>query len=154
VVYLLLYEPKPRTGRLVGLIVVRVVVTNHADEIRAAHGDISEELIRSIEMAEMLVDTGAITLALPEDVIHTLGLERLRTVDVKTAAGVRQTGIYADARLDITGRSATFECVALPPGSTPPLGFIPMELLGIEPDLANHTLRLLPEAGQRHVVAR
>jgi len=33
----------------------------------------------------------------------------------------------------------------LPAGTTPLLGVIPMEALGVEPDLQNQRLRLLPE---------
>jgi hypothetical protein len=42
------------------------------------------------------------------------------------------------------GREGTFECLELPGGSDPLLGVIPLEALGIELDLQNQQLILLP----------
>jgi predicted aspartyl protease len=95
----------------------------------------------------MLVDTGATTLGLPRFMIRSLGLRRLRGVQARTAAGEIVVGIYKDASLTIEGRTGTFDCLELADESAPLLGCIPMEFLGIEPDLKNRTIRLLPEWG-------
>ena len=42
------------------------------------------------------------------------------------------------------GREGTFECLELPGGREALLGVIPMEALGLEPDLRNQTLKVLP----------
>ncbi|MGH9852718.1 MAG: aspartyl protease, partial [Blastocatellia bacterium] len=42
------------------------------------------------------------------------------------------------------GREGTFECLELPGGKRPLLGVIPLEAMGIEPDLRSQSLRLLP----------
>jgi hypothetical protein len=45
----------------------------------------------------------------------------------------------------LLGRAGTFECLELPGGKTPLIGVIPLEALGIEVDLRNQQLRLLPD---------
>jgi len=42
------------------------------------------------------------------------------------------------------GREGTFECLEVPGGSDPLLGVIPLEALGIELDLQNQQLKVLP----------
>jgi clan AA aspartic protease len=91
-----------------------------------------------------LVDTGATTLCLPADIIEQLGLEILRTVDVETATGISQARIFQDAKISLLGREGTFECLELTGGRSPLLGVIPLEALGIELDLQNQILKVLP----------
>jgi hypothetical protein len=55
-----------------------LTVINRADQILASRGMIPAEEVRSITLRNVLVDTGATTLCLPEDVIATLGLELLK----------------------------------------------------------------------------
>lgn len=43
------------------------------------------------------------------------------------------------------GREGTFECLELPGGRNALIGVIPLEALGIELDLRNQQLKLLPE---------
>jgi predicted aspartyl protease len=53
--------------------------------------------------------------------------------------------MFQDAKVSLLGREATFECLELARGTTPLLGVFPLELLGIEPDVRNQRLRVLPE---------
>jgi hypothetical protein len=50
--------------------------------------------------------------------------------------------------LTIAGREGTFNCIELPAGSDPLLGVIPLEDLGLELDLQNQQLRVLPMEGK------
>lgn len=127
-----------------GKVFTNLTVTNRADEIRAEDGTISPDQIRSITLENVLVDTGATTLCLPEEAIAKLGLKLLREVDVATAMGIGKASIYRDATLSIGDRQGTFECLALPGGKDPLLGVIPLELLGLEIDLNDRTLKPLP----------
>lgn len=127
-----------------GKVFTNLTVTNRADEIRAEDGTISPDQIRSITLENVLVDTGATTLCLPEEAIAKLGLKLLREVDVATAMGIGKASIYRDATLFIGDRQGTFECLALPGGKDPLLGVIPLELLGLEIDLNDRTLKPLP----------
>ena len=45
-----------------------------------------------------------------------------------------------------------YDCVELPTGQTPLLGLIPLEDLGLDPDLQNQKLRHLPMRGKETYV--
>lgn len=135
----------PEKVREVGKVVTPLTVTNHADQIRAAAGDIPVDQIRSVTLDAVLVDTGATALSLPADVIARLGLSVRREVPILTATGPGTARLFEDAALTLLGREGTFDCLELPAGTDPLLGVIPMEALGMEPDLLNQRLRLLPE---------
>lgn len=132
-----------------GKITTTLTVTNYRDEVRAEAGVIQPAEVRSLIIPDVLIDTGATTLCLPSDLIAQLGLRRARTVDVSTANGISQTGIYEAARISLLSREGIFECLELPGGTRPLLGVIPLEAMGIEPDLATQTLRLLPVEGKQ-----
>jgi clan AA aspartic protease len=127
-----------------GKVLTSLTVINHADQIRAEYGNISPEQIRSVTLENVLVDTGATTLCLPADVISKLGLKLLKEVDVVTAMGIGKARIFEDAKISLCGREGNFECLELPGGRDGLLGVIPLEALGIELDLKNQKLRVLP----------
>ena len=133
------------TATPMGKILTQLTITNRLDEGLAARGVIPATAVRSVTREDALVDTGATTLCLPADLIAQLGLELLREVDVSTAHGVSRARIFQDARISLLGRLGTFECLELPGGKTPLIGVIPLEALGIEVDLRNQQLRLLPD---------
>ena len=127
-----------------GKVLTTLTVMNRADQIRAEDGTIPVEQVRSLTLKNVLVDTGATTLCLPQDVIAQLGLKLLKEVDVTTATGLNRARIFRDATIVLGGREGTFECLELPGGRDALLGVIPLEALGLEPDLRNQTLKVLP----------
>ena len=130
---------------LMGKILTQLTVTNRLDEGRAESGDIPAEAVRSVLLDDVLVDTGATTLCLPGEVIAHLGLALLREAPIATATGPGRARIFQDAKITLLGRQGTFECLELPGGRQPLIGVIPLEMLGIEPDLRHQRLNLLPE---------
>lgn len=52
--------------------------------------------------------------------------------------------MFQDAKISLCAREGTFECLELPGGRDPLLGVIPLEAMGIELDLQNQRLRVLP----------
>ncbi len=130
-----------------GQIFTAITVTNSADLDYAEAGVVPASAIRSIDVGDVLVDTGATYLCLPADAIERLGLRVERTIRLKTATGESETRIFRNARVSLMGRVADGPCVELPVGARPLLGAIPMESLGIEPELATRSLRVLPEGG-------
>jgi clan AA aspartic protease len=126
-----------------GKVFATLTITNRADQIRAEDGTISLEQIRSITLKNVLVDTGATTLCLPQDAIAKLGLKLLKN-DVRTAMGIGKARIFQDATISMFEREGTFECLELPGGKDALLGVIPLEALGLEIDLKNQTLKALP----------
>ncbi len=125
-------------------IITTLVVTNRGDQVLAERGLIPVEDVRTITLKNVLVDTGATTLCLPANVIAQLGLALLKEVDVATATGFSKARIFEDAKISLCERQGTFECLELPGGKEPLLGVIPLEALGIELDLQNQKLIILP----------
>lgn len=132
------------TSESMGKVVTTLTVTNLVDQILANRGFILDEEVRSLTLDDVLVDTGATFLCLPEEVIKQLGLTLLGDLEVKTAVGVRKARIFKGVSLSVEGRERTFDCVELPGGEDALLGVIPLEALGLEPDLMNQQLRVLP----------
>ncbi|WP_449417777.1 aspartyl protease family protein [Phormidium nigroviride] len=132
------------SDKSMGKVLTTLTVKNRIDEANAAKGLISPNQIRSITLNNVLVDTGATTLCLPAIAIAQLGLELLKEVDVATATGLSKARIFQDAKISLCGREGTFECLELPGGRDALIGVIPLEALGLEPDLRNQTLRVLP----------
>lgn len=132
------------TTHPMGKVLTDVVITNRADQSAASRGFISADKVRSIALSNASVDTGATTLCLPAKAIEILGLELLKVVPVATANGVSEARIFQDARISLCGREGTFECLELSGGQDALIGVIPLEMLGLEPDLQNQVLRKLP----------
>ncbi|MCC7363006.1 MAG: aspartyl protease family protein [Dehalococcoidia bacterium] len=127
-----------------GKVHTSVTITNNRDEILAQHGLLPAAEVRTITLERILIDTGADTLCLPQSLVDQLGLGVRDRLVVSTANGITEMNIHSDAHIAILGRDSVFDCIALPDGSDPLLGVIPMEWLGLEPDLANQVLRVLP----------
>ena len=133
-----------KNNKEMGKVFASLTIVNRADQILAEAGVIPSDRIRSLDLNNVLVDTGATTLCLPPKLISKLGLKILKEVDVATAMGIGKARIFQDAKISMFGREGTFECLELPGGSDPLLGVIPLESLGLEVDLQNQTLKPLP----------
>lgn len=137
-----------------GFVYASITIRNRLDEGDAKAGRIAPEQVRTLQLDRVLVDTGASTLALPAPMIAALGLELIEEVIVDTASGSYPSRIYRDASLTVGGRVGDFRCLELPADAQPLLGVLPMEELGIEPDVIAHELRFLPrgEGGKSHLL--
>jgi clan AA aspartic protease len=144
-IYYMMKTMQITTETPMGKVTTTLIITNRLDEGKAEDGLIPIEQVRSVTLENVLVDTGATTLCLPKDVIARLGLKILKQVVVETATGVSTARIFQDTKISLCGREGTFECLELPEGKTPLLGVIPMEALGIEIDLKNQKLKVLPD---------
>jgi predicted aspartyl protease len=74
--------------RNMGKVYTDLTITNRGDQFLAKRGLIDDREVRSLTLKKVLVDTGATTLCLPDEVIEALGLEVLKEVDVVTAMGL------------------------------------------------------------------
>ena len=131
-----------------GKVIVTLKLTNWADEVLADRSFISAAEVRSCTIDNAVVDTGASRLCLPADVIQQLGLRQTATIEARTAVGLQTLKVYEGLKLTVEGREGRYDCVELPAGQTPLLGLIPLEDLGLEPDLQNQCLRHLPSQGK------
>lgn len=131
-----------------GKVTTTITIANRIDQILAERGLMAADQVRSITLEKVLVYTGATRLCLPAEIISQLGLPLQGEVDVKIAVGVQTVRIFRELNLKVEEREGTFNCIELPAGTDPLLGLIPLEDLGLEPDLQNQRLRLLPTQGQ------
>jgi predicted aspartyl protease len=137
-------------AKQMGQVITTITVTNRIDRVMAERGFISAEEVRSVILDNVVVDTGATLLSLPAPIISQLGLIQVGERDVETSAGIKKGRIFADAQIIVEGREGRFDCLELPEGvSAVLLGVIPMEELGLEPDLKNRRLRVLPMNNQQ-----
>ncbi|MEO0826936.1 MAG: aspartyl protease family protein [Cyanobacteria bacterium J06635_15] len=125
-------------------VVTSIKVTNFVDKVLAERGFIRPEQIRALSIDDVILDTGATMLCLPSHLIQSLGLRLAGEVDTRTATGTGTARVFQGILLDVEGREGTFDCLELPDDVDPLLGVIPQEQLGLEPDLQNQCLQVLP----------
>ena len=135
-----------------GRVTATITVTNEVDKMLAERGFIPAEQIRSVTIYNILVDTGATRLCLPEDIISQLGLTLVGEIQGNTAIGSRQFRLFKNVGLAVAGREGRYDCVEIPAGEEPLLGLIPLEDLGLEPDLRNQRLIVLPAEGMQSYI--
>lgn len=137
-------------GKQMGQVLTTIAVTNFIDLVMAERGFISAEEVRSVTIDKVIVDTGATLLSLPAPIISQLGLKQVGKRNVETSTGITIGRIFAGAQIIIEGREGRFDCLELPEGvSAVLLGVTPLEELGLEPDLKNQRLRVLPMNDQQ-----
>jgi len=127
-----------------GKIHTKLVIINNIDEFRFEEGIIAADKVRKIQIEDVLIDTGATTLALPAKFINELGLKFMKTVAVSTATGINERKIYQNVKVRLLERETICECIELPDEAQPLLGVIPLEAMGIELDLQTQKIKFLP----------
>jgi clan AA aspartic protease len=122
----------------------KITLSNHHDEENVRLGKLRPKKVRRVEI-EILVDTGATMLSLPEDVVAKLGLAHAGTRNVKLADGrVRPVPWVAGVKLEVLGRWAVFNALVMPTGSPALLGQIPLEELDLIVDPKSRDLKVNP----------
>lgn len=119
---------------------VEVELANNGDLMRAAAGDIAENLIRRARIRGV-VDSGATRLVLPEHIVKQLGLATtesatVRYADNRTAFREMASGVA----LTYAGRSGVFTAVVEPQRDTALIGAIVMEDLDLIVDCTRQSL--------------
>lgn len=135
-----------------GRVTTTIAVTNEVDKILAERGFIPIEQVRSITLDNVLVDTRATRLYLPEEIIAQLGLTVVGEIDGHTVIGTRKFRLFKNVSLALAGREGRYDCVELPAGQEPLIGLIPLEDLGLEQDLKNQRLIVLPAEGNQSYI--
>ena len=79
-------------------------------------------------VCQALVDTGAVELALPAELIEQLRLAEVGTIRAETADGVDHIyRIMGIAEVEVQGRTCRVQVIELPRGTQPLLGAVPLE---------------------------
>lgn len=132
-----------------GRVTASVTLSNLADELAVERGDLAATAVRRLELPEILVDTGATNLCLPARLVTQLGLTLFDMVEVATAAGVREARLVGPVRLQVADRVNVFTCVEISDEAEPLLGVIPLETLGLNPNVHTQQVEFLRMDKQR-----
>src|SRR5262249_28476332 len=93
---------------------VTAKVGSTGDSINGTHRILKPEQVRSVEVTDALVDTGATNLSMPRRLITQLGLQPFRTRRARTSAGAVTLQVYGTVRLTVQGRDCHCDVVELP----------------------------------------
>jgi clan AA aspartic protease len=117
-------------GAQMGNVYAEITVTNTSDMARARAGNITEKDIRSITMTA-LVDTGATTLVINEEICRQLGLFIIEERTANLASGIKGfCKITEPVQIQWKDRYADVSAVVFPDGK-PLLGVIPLEFMDL-----------------------
>ncbi len=130
-----------------GRVVVPIRVQNLKDLWSVQSQLMEASKARSIDIAGALVDTGCIGLALPTRMIVELGLQPVRTRNLQTTNGVRETKVYEPVHLTVQERTCAVEVYEVPDSCPALVGQIPLEILDFVVDPRNQKLIGNPDHG-------
>lgn len=135
-----------------GKVLVTAKIENMHDVLDVQAGRLAADKIRSVEVTDALVDTGATMLSLPKRLIDQLGLHFVRTRPVRTSAGPTTAQIHGTVRLTIQGRDCPSDVTELPDDCPVLIGQVPLELLDFVVDPGAQRLIGNPAHGGEHII--
>ena|SRR5438105_722446 len=135
-----------------GKVIVTARIENLTDLDEVASGQRTADQVRSVEVTDALVDTGATLLGVPKRLITQLGLRPVRTRTGRTVGGTVSIQIYRSVQLTIQGRDCECEVMELADDLPVLVGQYPLELLDFVVDPANRRLIGNPDHGGQQMV--
>jgi len=135
-----------------GRVAVTLKIENLSDLHLAESQFLPPDQVRSVEVDDALVDTGATMLSLPKRLIATLGLKPVRTRKAITSAGPVTVQIYGTVRLTIQGRDCTTDVSDVPDDCPVLIGQLPLEQLDFVVDITGRRLIGNPAHGGEHII--
>lgn len=129
-----------------GEVKVELELENAADREMARRGYISEEEVRTAKI-KALVDSGAVMLVLPQDLVEALGLREVGKVIVTYADERKEERPLAGVvTVRVGNRITSLNCVVGPPNSEPLLGQVVLETMDLLVDCVEQKLVPRPES--------
>jgi predicted aspartyl protease len=135
-----------------GKVVVAARIENLQDTNEAEKGVLPAEEVRSVEVADALVDTGATMLSIPRRLMAQLGLKRSRSRTARTPAGIASFDIYGAVRLTVLGRDCILEAAEIPDDRPVLIGQMPLEGLDFVVDPVGQRLVGNPDHGGKQMI--
>ena len=117
-----------------GRVLTDIKVSNFGDLLT------QQKIIRSIEIKDAPVDTGAAMLNLHKKQIDKLGLQLLRKISVRTANGTPERNVYGVVRVEIQDREGEFDVLEVPDEVPVLVGYIVLEQLDLVADTTKQKL--------------
>ncbi len=135
-----------------GKVLVTAKIENLDDLVLANKSLLPADQVRSVEVTEALVDTGAGTLSLPKGMIAQLGLQPLCPRQARTSAGIVTLNMFRAVRLAIQGRDCICDVIEIPDDCPVLIGQIPLEALDFVIDPKEQKLIGNPRHGGEYVI--
>jgi len=135
-----------------GKVLVRAKVENLDDLFEVKKGQRHPENVRTLDVPDALIDTGATMLSMPKRYIDQLGLTRFRTRKARTAGGVAEFGVYGMVLLTVSGREARVEVGEVADECPVLIGQVPLEILDFVVDPVGQRLVGNPAHGGEQMI--
>lgn len=135
-----------------GKVLVTAKIENLVDVENREQGSLPPEQVRSVVVADALVDMGATTLLLPKRVIAQLGLRHYRTRESRGIGGPVQMPMYSAVWLTIEGRECALDVGEIDDSFPVLIGQVPLELLDFVVDCKAQRLIGNPAHDGHHVI--
>ena len=135
-----------------GKVTVLAKIENLADVEIRERGLTPADQVRSIEVANALVDTGATGLLMPKSLIAQLGLRHFRTRPARGIGGAVAMPIYSAVRLTIQGRECAIDVGEISDDLPVLIGQIPLGSLDWVVDPQGQRLIGNPAHGGEHIM--
>jgi predicted aspartyl protease len=121
-------------------VLVTAKLENLHDWNDVTEGFLTPEKLRSVEVADAVVDTRFSTLIVPTPLIVKLGLRKARTTIARGIGGRIPMDIYGTVRLTVQGRECALEVAEIPNSGVVIVGRIALDLLDLVLDSASGRL--------------
>jgi clan AA aspartic protease len=135
-----------------GKVVVTARLENLEDVYKVAHGGLPADQVRSVEMTDALIDTGATGLLVPRRLIAQLGLLPLQTRSARTIGGNVAVAMYRAVRLTVQGRDCISDVGEIDDNFSVVIGQVPLELMDWVVDPKRQRLIGNPEHGGEQMI--
>ncbi len=136
-----------------GLVFADIEITNLKDKFLAQEGHLPTKKIRRMTV-RMMADSGAIMMAINEDIQAQLGLPLSERLIVQLADGTpMELDVVGPLEARFGDRSSILSALVLPGSAEPLFGAIPMEYMDLIVDPAKQTLGPHPSRPIRPMVS-
>ena len=114
-----------------GHVYAEITLRNSTDVINCKHGLIQEPEVRQTTVTAM-VDTGAATLVINEELCKQLGVDLTDTYEAELSDGSKKVYTYSEpVQVQWKNRKDTFQAIVVPSATEVLLGAIPLEALDL-----------------------
>jgi len=132
-----------------GHVYANVTLLNSFDDLLAQEGDIPKENVRKMEVKAM-VDSGAMTLTISEEIAKQLGVKVREKIEVTLADGsFRKCNYVGPVDIHFENRTASCRALVLPGLDEVLLGVIPLEEMDVIIDPTTQQLAVHPDRPHR-----
>lgn len=136
-----------------GRVLTHAKIENLDDLYEVDKGQRAVAEVRTLEVEDALVDTGATTLALPTRYIQQLGLRKNYDKLATTAGGKLRVNVYQAVRLTLLqDRYCTVDVMEVSDDTPVLIGQIPLEMLDLVVDMQGRRLIGNPAHDGEHIL--